>query len=47
MDLACLVAREGQHRFEQGVFDAAKQFDDNYSFDYSGPWPPYNFAEWP
>jgi len=45
MDIACLVAREGQDRFQQGVFDAAKQFDDSYSFDYSGPWPPYNFVD--
>jgi hypothetical protein len=45
MDLACLVPAEGQQRFQQGVFDAAKQFDDNYSFDYSGPWPPYNFVD--
>jgi len=45
MELACLVPRDGQDRFQQGIFDAAKQFDDNYSFDYSGPWPPYNFVD--
>lgn len=45
MNLACLVARDGQERFEHGVFEAAGCFDDNFSFDYSGPWPPYNFVE--
>ena len=45
MNLACLVARDGMKGFEAGVFEAAKQFDDNYSFDYTGPWPPYNFAD--
>ncbi len=45
MNLACLVARDGMKGFEEGVFEAAKQFDDNYSFDYTGPWPPYNFAD--
>ncbi len=45
MNLACLVARDGRERFERGVFEAAGRFDDNFSFDYSGPWPPYNFVE--
>lgn len=44
MDLACLIARDGQEEFEAGVFEAAKRFDDNYAFDYDGPWPPYNFV---
>jgi hypothetical protein len=45
MNLACLVAGDGQERFERGVFEAAGRFDDSFSFDYSGPWPPYNFVE--
>jgi hypothetical protein len=45
MNLACLVACDGQERFERGVFEAASRFDDNFSFDYSGPWPPYNFVD--
>jgi hypothetical protein len=44
-NLACLVVRDRLSQFEQGVFEAAKRFDDNYAFDYSGPWPPFNFAE--
>jgi hypothetical protein len=45
MNLACLVAGDGQERFERGIFEAAGRFDDNFSFDYSGPWPPYNFVD--
>jgi len=45
MNLACLVASDGQEQFERGIFEAAGCFDDSFSFDYSGPWPPYNFVE--
>jgi hypothetical protein len=45
MKLACLVEREQQPRWEEGVRQAALLFDDHYRFDYSGPWPPYNFAD--
>jgi hypothetical protein len=45
MSLACLVRRDAQARFEEGVFEAAKLFDNNYSFDYNGPWAPHNFVE--
>jgi len=45
MNLACLVARDDQKQFEQSIFQAAGCFDDNFSFDYSGPWPPYNFVD--
>jgi len=44
MNLACLIPREAQADFEAAVFEAARQFDNNYSFDYSGPWPPFNFV---
>ena len=40
MNLACLVDRGAQKDFEEGVFEAAKLFDDNFSFDFDGPWPP-------
>ena len=43
--LACLVPREGQERFEAAVFEAAKLFDNNYAFDYNGPWAPHNFVD--
>jgi len=45
MSLACLVQREAQDRFEEGVFEAAKLFDNNFAFDYNGPWAPHNFVE--
>jgi hypothetical protein len=45
MNLACLVERDAQGQFEQGVFEAAKLFDNNYTFDYNGPWAPHNFAQ--
>ncbi len=45
INLACLVGREAQERFAAGVFEAAKLFDNNFAFDYSGPWAPYSFVE--
>jgi len=45
MNLACLVERHAQDEFEKAVFEAAKLFDNGFSFDYSGPWPPYSFVE--
>jgi hypothetical protein len=45
MNLVCLVPREGQGRFEDGVFEAAKLFDNNFTFDFNGPWAPHNFVE--
>lgn len=45
MNLACLVKREALPEFETAIFDAAKLFDNNFSFDYNGPWAPHNFVE--
>ncbi|MGA7760486.1 MAG: GvpL/GvpF family gas vesicle protein [Candidatus Binataceae bacterium] len=45
MNLACLVAKDRRAEFEQGVFRAATHFDNNFAFDYNGPWPPHTFAE--
>lgn len=42
--LACLIPREAQADFEQAVLTAARQFDDNYSFDFNGPWPAFSFV---
>jgi len=44
MNLACLVQREEQERFAQAVFEAAHMFDNNFAFDYNGPWTPHNFV---
>jgi cytidylate kinase len=45
MNVACLVRRDAQEEFSDGVFAAAKLFDNNFTFDYSGPWAPHNFVE--
>jgi hypothetical protein len=45
LKLACLVEKDRQERWEEGVRQAATLFDDHYRFDYNGPWPPYNFAD--
>ena len=45
MSLACLVGRDMQNLFEAGIFEAARAFDNNFAFDFNGPWAPYNFVE--
>ncbi|MGD0383730.1 MAG: GvpL/GvpF family gas vesicle protein [Thermoguttaceae bacterium] len=45
MKLACLVEKSHRRQWENGVEAAAHAFDNNYCFQYSGPWAPYNFAE--
>jgi len=45
MKLACLVEKTKPEQFEKGVFEAAKEFDDNYAFDFNGPWAPHNFVD--
>ena len=45
MNLACLVGREREAQFERGVLEAANLFDNNFAFDYNGPWTPHNFVE--
>ena len=46
MNLACLVRRqESQTTFEAAIFEAAKLFDNNFTFDFNGPWAPHNFVD--
>ena len=45
LNLACLVGRGHTAVFETAVFEAAKLFDNNFSFDYNGPWAPHNFVQ--
>ena len=45
MNLACLIKRDAQNAFSDAVFEAAKLFDNNFTFDYNGPWAPHNFVE--
>ncbi len=44
-NFACLVRREDQGSFENSIFQAAGLFDNNFAFDYNGPWAPHNFVE--
>jgi hypothetical protein len=39
------VGRDAEARFEDGVLEAAKLFDNNFLFDYNGPWAPHNFVD--
>jgi hypothetical protein len=45
MKLMCLVSKDQQQRFEEGIQGAARKFDDRYSFKYSGPWAPFDFVD--
>jgi hypothetical protein len=45
MKLACLVEKCRRNRFEEGIQEAARKFDDHYTFKYSGPWAPFNFVD--
>jgi hypothetical protein len=45
MNLACLIERDSQPQFETHVLEAAQRFDNNYAFDYNGPWSPHSFVE--
>lgn len=45
MNLSCLVGRDSLNDFEAAVFDAAAHFDDNFTFDFNGPWAPHNFVD--
>lgn len=46
MNLACLVSRsESMKAFEAAVFEAARLFDNNFAFDFNGPWAPHNFVD--
>lgn len=46
MNLACLVGREAAGKeFESAIFEAARGFDNSFSFDFNGPWAPHHFVE--
>ena len=45
MHLVCLVRREDQGLFEDKIFEAANRFDNDYAFDFNGPWAPHNFVD--
>ncbi len=46
MNLACLFSRDAVDKdFEAAIFEAARGFDNNFSFDFNGPWAPHNFVD--
>jgi hypothetical protein len=46
MNLACLVGREAVDKgFEAAIFEAARGFDNNFAFDFNGPWAPHHFVD--
>jgi len=46
MNLACLVERDVVDKsFEAAIFKAAGGFDNNFSFDFNGPWAPHHFVD--
>jgi hypothetical protein len=45
MNLAGLVGRKDLGQFEEGIFEAANLFDNNFTFDFNGPWAPHNFVD--
>ena len=44
MHLACLVERGARRSFEDGVFEAARRFDNGFAFAFNGPWAPHHFV---
>ena len=45
MKLVCLVHKDQEHRFDEGIQEAARKFDDHYCFKYNGPWAPFDFVD--
>lgn len=45
MDLVVLVDRLTVPSFEQKVYEVAEAFPAQFSFDYNGPWAPFNFVD--
>ncbi len=45
INAACLVRRDAQEDFKEGICSAAQLFDNSVSFDYNGPWAPHQFVK--
>lgn len=45
MDAAFLVERKQVKRFEEMVYLVAGQYPGEYTFDFNGPWAPFNFVQ--
>lgn len=45
LNAAFLIERDKGKEYEEGVYRVANLFDGHFTFDYNGPWAPYNFTE--
>ncbi len=43
--LACLVEKDKEQAMIDAVNLAATKFNEDFGFEYSGPWPPYSFVK--
>lgn len=44
LNAAFLVERDQSELFDQKISDIARKYENELSFLYTGPWPPYNFV---
>ena len=44
LNAAFLVERDSAAQFDERVHEIAQQYEGRLRFNYSGPWPPYNFV---
>lgn len=45
MHLSCLVERDKEETFEKAILLAAGGFNNDFNFDYSGPWVTHSFVD--
>ena len=44
LNAAFLVDRAREQSFDECVKETSRKYEDQLTFKYSGPWPPYNFV---
>lgn len=42
---AFLIERGDVQQFEKALYEVASKFDEQFSFSFNGPWPPYSFVK--
>lgn len=42
---ACLIPRETEKKFGDAVRRVARRFDQDFAFDFNGPWAPHSFVQ--
>jgi len=45
LNIVCLIEKNREKEFEDAIYQVANKFDDNFQFDYNGPFIPHNFTE--